>query len=195
MSYPPKLMAKIEKLAALARCPAATSGEVSNATAMLAKIARKNQINPAGYEDLLAKVDITDSTPLRSKPQNAAAAFARQWTTPPVERPSSRPAYSRPPDPDPPRPKPADTNTPGSKPSESKSPWTKRPRSRQKRFKPDQLLSAMPSGRYRGRSFEEIRQSDPDFFAWVLRDPNAREIIKASIMAFINAKQPSSDIR
>jgi hypothetical protein len=181
---------KLEKLARLARCPSALKGEAANATAMLVKIARKNHVDLTGYLDLLAiaprpESKAPGSTTPTSKPWNSAPPFVKPWDPPPVERPSvskewdSKPPYSTP----------FFTTPPYTRPSSPKP-----PRSKRKQFKPHTLLSAMPSGRYRGKTFEEIFQFDPDYLFWAMKAHPTQKKITASILAFLKTVQASENI-
>ena len=96
-------------------------------------------------------------------------SFVKPWTPPPVERPSvSRHWNSKPPD--------------------STPPFTTPPRSKPKQSKPYTLLTVMPSGQYRGKTFEEIFATDQNFFVWVLQAHPMSKIIKASVLAFLKTK-------
>lgn len=174
---PSDVIVKLQKLARLARCPSALKGEAANAAAMVVKIARKNHVDLTDYLDLLAIA----SRP-KSKPRNSAPPFVKPRDPPPVERPSvskewdSKPPYSTPPF----------TTPPYTRPSSPKP-----PRSKPKQFKPHTLLTAMPSGRYRGKTFREIFQFDPDYLFWVIKAHPTQEKITASISAFLKTVRAS----
>lgn len=184
---PNDLHAKLQKLARLARCPSAARGEAVNAAAMLVKIAQKNHIGLAAYSDLLAIAAASESKPPGStppipKPWNSRPPYTRPSDPPPVERPSvSREWYSKPPD----------YTPPYARPWFSTSPNTRPPRSKPKTFKPQALLSVMKSGRYSGQTFEEVYQFDPDYLNWVLKAYPSQKILRTSILAFLQTKEPS----
>jgi len=291
---------KLQKLARLARDPAATKGESANAATMLFQIGRKNHIDLAAYSDLLAKVAASESKPSRPhpcphktdsqpspqpqhseppwpKPPSSESPnftpkpppFPRPWgsTSPFATPPHTKPGWPKPPRPrkprsQPPRPKSHYSESPRPKPPSSKppvftpkppprpgpmpfdqfedkpfepwvpppytrpwdappverpsasrswdsdpldstSPYTsawyarlagrKSPRSKPKQKKPYPLLSVMQKGRYRGKTFEEIFQLDPDYLVWIVKAYRSRTILTASIAAFLKSKQTSTN--
>jgi uncharacterized protein (DUF3820 family) len=129
---PSKILEKLQKLARLARCPAATKGEKINAATMLIKIGRKNGVDLAGYGDLLAKV----SAPESKSPVSPPTPYSEQ-------------------------------------------------------FNPRPVLHVMPSGRYKGKTFDEIYQLDPDYLAWVRKAYRTKGKIRKDILTFLNSKQRS----
>ena len=169
--------ALIRKLAAVARCPAATGGEAANATAILVKIAGKNHFNLAGYEDLLAKVHIPEPTPRSTQPNsgpwNSGPPSARYWG----QRPDPNPYFTR-----------------TSAPEPQKSGWRPyKPRAR----KPPKATSpeappppgCMPFGPYKGMPFEKIIRKKPGYLSWLLQTILVREPLRGEIVEFLNSRQ------
>jgi uncharacterized protein (DUF3820 family) len=56
------------------------------------------------------------------------------------------------------------------------------------------LVSAMPSGRYRGKTFEEIFQLDPAYLFWFLKAHLTQKNLRASILAFLRTEHAANNI-
>jgi len=52
----------------------------------------------------------------------------------------------------------------------------------------------MPDGLYRGKTFEEIFKLDPRYLMWVVIAHPSKNLINASILAFLKSMEPSTGI-
>ncbi len=66
--------------------------------------------------------------------------------------------------------------------------------SRQSQTKGKTLITVMPGGWYRGKTYEEIFRIDPEYLHWFPKAHPTRRKINKSISAFLKAKSLSADI-
>jgi len=172
---PAAIESRIEKLARVARCPGAFSAEAANAATKLVLIARKNNVSLAGFEDILAKVNI----PLPKSPgptnSNSGPPFARYWS----QTSDPNPFFTRPstPEPQKSRRRPYKPRVP--KPPKAKSPDA------------PPAQGCVPFGPFKDFAFEKIYRMEPGYLTWLIETILIREPLRSQIVEFLkNIENP-----